>query len=434
MDALTWIDLTSPLAPQQLLILRGERHTATNFLSTVLSRNIIGLRPVGPPFVATWHVQQRRNSTPLALQPRASNEAAQQVEHESLMCCWKHGYASDDCVPTEATRARAKASASVPVAPPSPVAASFVILVRAPYAWLPSMWLCPYDLLGGVGSFGDWLRRPFPYVDAYLHARSCDAPVAPARCHQPSGQPCLTVAAGQREQQMRHQQQHASPLALWTAKTASYLSLRAPKVLITDDDMHNASRLEASLRSLGWALRAQSLSLPLLPRLPSGVDAATAKWSGHFTQSGFEAEACVAAARLELTTKAQPSGRHRQPHTLLLTRAPATHVRNAGDVSRARAASRDWLRYYTQVDLDTVNAQLDASRGAEMMLALRMPRVLEVRGCAGGGGGGGGVFGRGVGGGGGASSRLYCGARANCTVRRYGGCEPLCEQRCGVRT
>ena len=418
-----------------LLILRGERHTSTNLLSVVLSHNLLGLRSVAPPFRDTWRVQQHHARTPLpvenlttapwltSLGPKSAhgylkyadsaglpipNVPQQQAGREPLMCCWKHGYASDECVPTamqvptRETTSDTGLLTRMYMAPPPPVAASFVLLVRTPYAWLPSMWLCPYDLLGGVGSFGDWLRRPFPFVaDPYVPARSCNATAAAraptvetssagfSRSHSkgtgrhewPLMQATTPQAARRRrrlsqgEQQQHHHHHHhhhANPVALWTAKTASYLSLRAPKVIVTDDDIHNASRLEASLRSLGLALRGPSLSLPLLPRLPPGTNPASAKWLGHFTESGYAAEA-------------------------------------------ARAASRDWLRYYTQADLDAVNSQLDASRGAEQMRALRMPRVLALLGGGSGGGDGGGAL------------RLYCGARANCTARRYGGCAPMCQ-------
>jgi hypothetical protein len=299
------------------------------------------------------------------------------------MCCWKHGYASEACLPR-------------PPAGPAPTAL-FVVLVRTPYSWLPSLWLTPYDTPGGQGSFSDFLAKPFPHVSAKLaHDRSCHASVD-AICgpipdlhrrracygHQtlpPPSPPPIASTADSLEPPPDNVRRphgrpaaHRSPVALWAAKTASYLALSAEsRFVITDEMLFDRRQLAASLRRLCTTGRSLGISggrgcfdlqLPLIPQLPPGVEAVDAKWRGLFTTDGYDAEA-----------------RH--------------VVRQA------------WMAFYTQEDLDVVNRELRRTGALGLLRELRLSPVDTLTGPT-----------------------EHCGASANCTARRFGGCAARCVSR-----
>ena len=103
---------SSSYAPP-MLVLKGERHTGTNFLKLNLVRNF------------GEHVFDRPRNMSGALGGAASN-----ADHPSVvgldptpttMCEWKHGYAHDSCQYR------------------SDPATAYVTLARSPYPWLLSL-------------------------------------------------------------------------------------------------------------------------------------------------------------------------------------------------------------------------------------------------------------------------------------------------------
>ena len=339
-----------------LVVLRGERHTGTNFMKAVLSRNLSPLHELPLPYEHTWVTPTADRQT----EPRSAQQYSQPPPYdgrlnasdlEPLMCCWKHGYASDACLP----------SPSIGPAPPT----LFVLLVRSPYVWLPSMWLCPYEGgPGGKGSFSSWLSRPFPQVfPRQAHERSCLSTHS-ASSPLPAELFWLPSATAPRRPA------HSSAVALWAAKAASYLAVKSPKVVITDEVLYDEQQLRqvlgAALRGAGLALRAGRLTLPLVTQLPPSLSAFDAKWRGIFTSAGYAAEG-------------------------------------------ARITRREWMRFYTEADLDRVNVELGRTGAVGLMRGVRLQTVSALR-----------------------LTPLYCGAAANCTARSFGGCTPLCAARRGA--
>ena len=147
--------VTGPNSSTVLVLLKGERHSGTNFMRAVLTR-FLAVQPLPKPLVDTF---MARSAPARHLQPPRIEDEPQR---EPLMCCWKHGYASEACLPR-------------PPAGPAPTAL-FVVLVRTPYSWLPNLWLTPYDT-GTQASSESGNVWPLHYLALLVHA--CQPVISP---------------------------------------------------------------------------------------------------------------------------------------------------------------------------------------------------------------------------------------------------------------
>lgn len=276
------------------VVLKGERHHATNFLATILSLNFENACPNNKDGMCATCVPD------LAMEPS-----------DTTYCCWKHGYASSACPHDDAA----------------------VLIVRSPYSWLTAMYEQPYEYNGcdgegcgcggdffskcacgaasSCGNFSNFLRSAFTYapwdaVDSRVYVANDSAP---------------------------------TPVDLWNAKAGAAASYDAAAVRLTHlmlyVDRAETTRRLLALTELGYynltvnateQLNATgNLSYPLVAHGENSVH------GENFTQTEF-------------------------------------------DEIAEDETSNAWLEYYTQEDLDWVNARLDPA----ILEACGVERVWRV--------------------------------------------------------
>jgi len=126
------------------LVLKGERHTSTNFLVTMLNQNFGDA------------ICDDKASCNGCGQCAACDTSAAEPMHDDTLafCCWKHGYADTSC-------SGWTASSEDP---------AYVFLVRSVYPWLLAMHVEPYEYNGPgdkgkpPANFSDFIRTPFAYT------------------------------------------------------------------------------------------------------------------------------------------------------------------------------------------------------------------------------------------------------------------------------
>jgi len=222
------------------LLLKGERHTGTNFLHWVLEHN----------FGAT-----------VCSENDGACAACDASLKPSADCCWKHGYTQDSCAYDAAT---------------------LVTLVRSPYPWLASMYDIPYESAAdGCGSC-----MHYAISDEALHA-----------CCDHSGLDGFLNASFKSVDTMTGSSTYAatlddnpSPMALWNTKVASYLNMSLHTVFVLHTDLYDLAKLNAKLLPLtkrGHALVGDGQTTITLP--PFSDDGSNAKMSDSFTEEAYEA-------------------------------------------------------------------------------------------------------------------------------------------------
>lgn len=230
----------SPAAsPEGSIAIKGERHTATHFLTATLDLNAANTNAICP---STDGPNDQCSACVTC------GMGCDKAPHADLYCCWKHGYATDGCAADSY----------------SPPAAEILTIVRSPYPWLLSMHDEPYDYRNNAtgtqtppASFSDFLRAPFVTT----------RPV-----------PSAASAADDT---------HATPMALWVAKVRSYLSLSSTKHvrfrhypdLFKADAM--AKKLAAVGRATGYAF-GDTFSFPLVDT------GANDKFDWTFSRAAFD--------------------------------------------------------------------------------------------------------------------------------------------------
>ena len=112
-----------------LIVIKGERHTGTNFITNVLENSFgSGIRVLG----GASDPDPMISCNPFEREPPLT------------YCCWKHGYASTFCHGFQSPDLPALPAGAVASLPPH------VFLVRSPYPWLLSMHDEPYDYDGDL--------------------------------------------------------------------------------------------------------------------------------------------------------------------------------------------------------------------------------------------------------------------------------------------
>ena len=130
----------APLLPDGQMVLpsavmKGERHTGTNFFATLLSKNY--RRKGEVPSNATAHcggLAENFCATPGALFS-GCDRTARYLNKADQHCCWKHGL---PCTPADYF----------------PHMSVMVVLVRSPYAFLHSLYNVPYNVDPCCGTTG----------------------------------------------------------------------------------------------------------------------------------------------------------------------------------------------------------------------------------------------------------------------------------------
>ena len=162
-----------------LIVIKGERHTGTNFITTILENSF------GPTIRVTGGVSDQ--------DPMVSCNPFER-EPPRTYCCWKHGYASTWCHGFQSPDLPALPGGVVAQLPPH------VFLVRSPYPWVLAMHDEPYDYDGDLTfNFSQFIRAPFSYVPRDYQGSSLAS--KPDR--------------------------HANPIQLWNAKMRSYLQFES---------------------------------------------------------------------------------------------------------------------------------------------------------------------------------------------------------------
>tara|TARA_B110001452_G_scaffold2850_1_gene2519 strand:+ start:52 stop:1122 length:1071 start_codon:yes stop_codon:yes gene_type:complete len=283
-----------PTSPIPSLMLRGERHTGTNFLDAIITAsfrrppfhqrramaatvtlrtrkcyNFFGVStpcyaPHGPfsGCVAQCSDPERQQCTST---DDGSRSDAASAEHPGSYCCWKHGAIDPTCRY-------------------APRASAYVIAVREPYSWLVSLYRGPYEYLGSRQlKFGAFLRRAYSERPPYYVL--------------------LT--------------RHPDPVTMWARRARSYLRVPpARRVLVPMEELFQLERLETRLRPLldmGFERRPGLASI-IYPQWATELNKYNKYW-GRFDRAGFE---------------------------------------NA----KRQLRNRSWAWQYTQADLDYINERL----------------------------------------------------------------------------
>ena len=315
-----WIDLPT-------LILKGERHTGTNLLQSIITTNL-GYDGQVLDLDATYRFcfspPEVRNGT---------------------NCCWKHGFVDDKCD-------RAYKSSQP----------AFLLLVRSVYPWLVAMHREPYEYNGpnfpapynqSDQNFSAFLRAPANYERVWLADHPSNA---------------YRMTSKYDGVYLVEPYQHANPIVMWRDKMKSYLNLRTPKVLVTHDDMYDQQKLSDKLNGLteaGFHYKKDAYDpqtkLFAYPPMDDSDDMGD-KYTQQFTRKKFEAsKADSDASKHWLSEFTQAPAAH-TPRTCAPRHAP-------GDATIAARA---------QEDLDFVNSHISE----ELMHALDLEFVRFVPGGA----------------------------------------------------
>ena len=313
-------DETPPAAREQMVI-KGERHTGTNFLHAVIALNYgkdvcPGAQYANCAMPCVAHCRECAGTSspslrelPVAAGKKASmavdlvggvNEADRSCV-EASMCCWKHGYASSRCYDSYSTLAHFPAH---------------VFLVRSPYSWVVAMKNNPYGMIplnSTDMSMHEYLR--FPVMDDQWHHVDSQT-----NCEQP---PCLANGIPYEQKANCLPDLHRSVVRLWIAKVRSYLSFSrerplVPTVHLNSEQLYNLSRTRKQFETLVSASdrypRAHKKGKASHEAAPPGssllryppFSSTEDKFDGRFTRAGFE-EAHLyeqSKAWLELLTQA----------------------------------------------------------------------------------------------------------------------------------
>ena len=207
-----------------LIVIKGERHTGTNFITNVLENSFgSGIRVLG----GASDPDPMISCNPFEREPPLT------------YCCWKHGYASTFCHGFQ--------SPDLPALPAGPVASlpPHVFLVRSPYPWLLSMHDEPYDYDGDLTfNFSQFIRAPFSYVPRdYQGSSLADKPDF-----------------------------HANPIQLWNAKMRSYLQFESDVHSNDESDVHTKDRAIVARLTHETLFDLKSLTKSLAPLLKISAD------------------------------------------------------------------------------------------------------------------------------------------------------------------
>ena len=210
------------------LMLRGERHTGTNFLDAIIQHNFrrepqhqravaalaaplrarkcynfFGVSapcymPHGPFSGCITQCSDPTLNQCASPSDRSRTDSASALRPSSY-CCWKHGALDPTCRYT-------------------PRVSAYVIAVREPYAWLAAMYREPYEYRGSRKlGFAEFLRRPYAEKPPYY----------------------------------LHRTRHADPVAIWAKCVRSYFALPpAARLFVHIDDLFDLVRLGSQLSPL----------------------------------------------------------------------------------------------------------------------------------------------------------------------------------------
>jgi len=207
-----------------LIVIKGERHTGTNFITNVLENSFgSGIRVLG----GASDPDPMISCNPFEREPPLT------------YCCWKHGYASTFCHGFQSPDLPALPAGAVASLPPH------VFLVRSPYPWLLSMHDEPYDYDGDLTfNFSQFIRAPFSYVPRdYQGSSLADKP-----------------------------DYHANPIQLWNAKMRSYLQFESDVHSKDELDVHSKDRAIVARLTHETLFDIKSLTKSLAPLLNISAD------------------------------------------------------------------------------------------------------------------------------------------------------------------
>ena len=207
-----------------LIVIKGERHTGTNFITNILEKSFGSAIRV---------LSGASDQDPMV----SCNPFEREPPH--TYCCWKHGYASTWCHGFQSPDLPALPGGIVSSLPPH------VFLVRSPYPWLLSMHDEPYDYDGDLTfNFSQFIRAPFSYVPRDLQGTSvADNP-----------------------------DYHANPIQLWNAKVRSYLQFESDVHSNDDSDGHRKDRAIVARVTHETLYDLKSLTKSLAPLLNISAD------------------------------------------------------------------------------------------------------------------------------------------------------------------
>jgi len=221
-----------------VIVLKGERHTGTEFVDATVMKNF----DVG------------RNGYVYGLVKEEGTEKTEAVckphEGDGSFACWKHGYANVtgdfECADPQADNPRAKRACTKKV---------LLSVTRNPYSWLTRMYCEPYTCVGctthSTGSFSKFLREPFRYFPLELirsrgSSDSCVEHSDAAKCLKGGKHKDVPVDEAK------------TPTHLWMQKVRSYHNWTGPAVHVCQKDFESARTTKAKLvdplRKLGVPL------------------------------------------------------------------------------------------------------------------------------------------------------------------------------------
>ena len=228
----------APTVFARQIVIKGERHTATNFAKAILQHSLGVCNPEPEAADASCpYCGQCAHCDPHAAEPSPTS-----------YCCWKHGYASVRCEGWSRSQAYP----------------AHVFVTRSIYPWLLAMYREPYEYRGPP------TRGPFRQnFSAFIRRRFAYAPLA----------------------YPRRPEAHANPIQLWNAKVRSYVRFAAhpnvTSVRLTHDDLFSLDALRRKLRPLlaarGYKLRTPSGRVEYPPFATT-----QRKFYEDFTLAGFE--------------------------------------------------------------------------------------------------------------------------------------------------
>ena len=337
------LDERSPSNRQ--LVLKGERHTSTHFLRSILNK-AFGSNACMP---SDTKLQQDTGQC-AACDMTIADPHVNYTEH--AYCCWKHGYADANC------NCWTKSPGGYP---------AHAFIVRSIYPWMVSMSSDPYEyecaqpppppaspgwtLVGSPPPSSPPPPIPFPPKNSPpgLPPSPIEGHCPPALCEFAT-RPFAYTPVPYKFAKTDQRESRDNPVKLWNAKVRSYLgfnaSAKARSVFITHEALYDLPRLQESLKPL---LKDEGIGEPYVLYNCSGKDASNAssieyppmglydnKWLNQYSQKTF-------------------------------------------DDARAYETERHWLEHLSPADIEFINANVDW----EIMNAFGFARVesCEARGA-----------------------------------------------------
>jgi len=166
-EAAATLQHSSSPQPVHQLAIKGERHTSTHFMRSIVIENF-GASTCSNEMTCA-------DCGGNCSETRTCADGADVEPTSSTFCCWKHGFAGQATASSSFEACDRFTSGSYP---------AHIFLVRSIYSWLLSMYHEPYSYDGNIRSlsFAAFIRAPFVYSECTRSAIEIRIWPAARRC------------------------------------------------------------------------------------------------------------------------------------------------------------------------------------------------------------------------------------------------------------